>query len=76
MNCVWQSPMTSIWALLEMQSILGNFLRWATRVLRPSISSQISRWRLRKDDTSGFDQMFEDSGNVAQDKGATVHSHG
>lgn len=62
--------MTSFWAVLEMQSIMKNLLRWATRVLRPSIVSQISRWEVRLD-TLGpgyLDQMFETREQVALDR--------
>lgn len=65
---IWQSPMTSLWAVLEMQCILGNLLRYATRILRPNISSQLSRWRLQKATLNDSELMFEDGASVARDR--------
>ena len=60
--------MTSFWAVREIQSILKNLILWATRVLRPSISAQISRWSSRKGRNGGSDQMFEGRFQVAVDR--------
>jgi hypothetical protein len=68
MTCVWEGDMTSFWAVREIQSIMKNLLRWATRVLRPSISAQISRWSAQKERIGGSDQMFEDRSQVTSDR--------
>ena len=60
--------MTSMWAVREMQSIMKSLLRWATRVLKPSVSAQISRWSSQKDRLGSRDQMFEDRSQVASDR--------
>ncbi|KAK3712277.1 hypothetical protein LTR37_009139 [Vermiconidia calcicola] len=44
---IWERDMTTTWAVLEIQSVLRNLLRWSTKVLRPNISHQISLWRFR-----------------------------
>ena len=34
--------MTSVWAVLELQTILRNLMQWATRILKPTIAMQLS----------------------------------
>lgn len=68
MCCIRQIDLTSIWGVLEIHSTFRNLLRWATRVLRPSISCQISRWRLRKDEVHDPGQMFVDTTQMEQNK--------
>lgn len=46
MTCIKQSDITSTWAVLEIQSIIRNLLRWATRVHKPNISLQLDHWQI------------------------------
>lgn len=60
--------MTSVWAMLEMQAILRNMLRYATRILRPNISSQLSKWRKHVYRSGHTHAMFEERASVAADR--------
>ena len=70
MCCIKQIELTSIWGVLEIHSIFRNLVRWAIRVLRPSISCQISRWRPEHDDSHDPGQMFLDTVQVKENKGS------
>lgn len=56
MVCIRELDLSSsTWVVFEMQSIVRNLLFWATRVHKPNISNQISRWRLHMSGTSDPD---------------------
>ncbi|KAK4552629.1 hypothetical protein LTR86_010273 [Recurvomyces mirabilis] len=42
MVCVAEMDVSTMWGVLEVDYTIQNMLRWATRVIRPSISAQIS----------------------------------
>ncbi|KAF7191577.1 hypothetical protein HII31_07079 [Pseudocercospora fuligena] len=81
MVCIKKVEISSIWAVLEIHAIVQNLLQWATRVLRPNISAQISRWRLRKNSAADGDSMFVERGREGsrtpqlQDEGVTADTN-
>ncbi|KAH8700384.1 hypothetical protein BGW36DRAFT_128404 [Talaromyces proteolyticus] len=43
MICIWSGNLTSTWCVLCLQQIIKNMTGWATRILKPELSSCISR---------------------------------
>lgn len=68
---IFQSAMTSVWAVLDMLSTLENLMRYTTRKQQPNISTQLSRWRWSTSQSGEADAIFEETINVALDRKAT-----
>lgn len=75
MICIKECDVTSTWAVLEVHSIIRNLLRWATRVHRPNISTQIGRWRLQGVALRDEDYFFENTvESVVIQRGAGLYT--
>jgi hypothetical protein len=62
MSPIWEGRMTRVLDCLKFQAILENIHNWATRVLKPLISTYISQWKYQfPEDRGPEDDHAEDS---------------
>lgn len=48
MRCIAICDVTTFGGIIKIHSIVGNMLRWATRILKPQLSAQLSRLKSSK----------------------------